>query len=60
MRKNDVHSIDSISTQYYDKPDGEVLALFNSSGLLEIAINQANASKLLGLKLSDYIRIEFK
>jgi S-adenosylmethionine hydrolase len=60
MRKHDVHSVDSISTQYYDKPDGEVLALFNSSGLLEIAINQANASKLLGLKLSDYIRIEFK
>ena len=38
---------------------GEILALFNQDGFLEIALNKGSASKLLGLKLMDPIRIEF-
>ncbi len=42
--------IDRISESYADVPEGEKLALFNSSGYLEIAINKGNAAGLFGLK----------
>lgn len=52
------HSISEISQTYNDVVGGEILALFNATGFLEIALNQGNASGLLGLKLNDIIRIE--
>lgn len=42
--------IDRISQSYADVPEGEKLALFNSAGYLEIAINKGNAAGLFGLK----------
>ncbi len=42
--------IDKISETYADVPEGEKLALFNSAGYLEIAINKGNAAGLFGLK----------
>lgn len=42
--------IDRISESYADVPQGEKLALFNSAGYLEIAINKGNAAGLFGLK----------
>lgn len=42
--------IERISESYADVPEGEKLALFNSAGYLEIAINKGNAAGLLGLK----------
>ena len=42
--------IDKISDTYTDVPEGEKLALFNSAGYLEIAINKGNAAGLLGLQ----------
>lgn len=42
--------IDRISETYADAPQGEKLALFNSAGYLEIAINKGNAAGLFGLK----------
>lgn len=42
--------IDRLSETYADVPEGEKLALFNSAGYLEIAINQGNAAGLFGLK----------
>lgn len=53
------NEIDRISTSYNDVPPGEILALFSSSGFLEIAMNQGNASGLLGINLKDLVRIEF-
>jgi S-adenosylmethionine hydrolase len=41
--------IDKISETYADVPEGEKLALFNSGGYLEIAINKGNAAGLFGL-----------
>jgi S-adenosyl-L-methionine hydrolase (adenosine-forming) len=41
--------IDRISETYADVPDGEKLALFNSGGYLEIAINKGNAAGLFGM-----------
>jgi S-adenosyl-L-methionine hydrolase (adenosine-forming) len=58
--------IDEISHAYGDVPEGEKLALFNSSGYLEIAINKGvsgnggGANSLLGLHLNDVVRIEFQ
>lgn len=42
--------IDKISETYADVPEGEKLALFNSAGYLEIAINKGNAAGLFGLQ----------
>ena len=42
--------IDRISETYADVMEGEKLALFNSAGYLEIAINKGNAAGLLGLQ----------
>ncbi len=50
----------TIYKSYIDVPEGEIAPLFNVSGLLEISINQGNASSLLGLYLNDTIRVEFE
>jgi S-adenosylmethionine hydrolase len=42
--------IESISESYADVAEGEKLAIFNSAGYLEIAINKGNAAGLFGLK----------
>lgn len=60
------YAISKIHAQYNDVPEGEKIALFSSSGNLEIAINKGvdgsggGASALFGLKLNDTITIEFK
>ncbi len=41
--------IDTISETYADVSEGEKLALFNSAGYLEIAINKGNSAGLFGL-----------
>ena len=43
-------TIDQLSESYADVAEGEKLALFNSAGYLEIAINKGNAAGLFGLK----------
>jgi S-adenosyl-L-methionine hydrolase (adenosine-forming) len=52
-------TLKKISTSYQDVPIGEIAALFGSTGHLEIAINQGNASSLLGLDINDPVRVEF-
>jgi len=42
--------IERISETYADVPEGEKLALFNSAGYLEIAVNKGNAAGLFGLQ----------
>jgi S-adenosylmethionine hydrolase len=42
--------IDRLSETYADVAEGEKVALFNSAGYLEIAINKGNAAGLFGLK----------
>lgn len=53
------YDIKKISQTYSEVPAGERLALFGSSGHLEIAINIGPASDLLGLKVNDVIRVQF-
>lgn len=56
--KNLSHTINAISQVYGDVMLGEIVAFFNSLGLLEIAQNCGSASIYLGLKMSDKIWIE--
>lgn len=57
--------IDEISSSYSDVPPGEKVAIFNSAGLLEIAVNQGakdrknGANTLFGISMNEIIRIEF-
>ncbi len=51
--------ISVLHKRYDETEEGNLIALFNTTGLLEIAINQGNASRLLGLKQNDTIRIDF-
>jgi S-adenosyl-L-methionine hydrolase (adenosine-forming) len=48
-----------IHQSYADAAPGEWLALFGSTGFLEIAINQGKASSLLGLQINESVTIEF-
>jgi S-adenosylmethionine hydrolase len=45
--------IDRISETYADVPEGEKLALFNTAGYLEIAVNKGNAAGLFGMQTYD-------
>ena len=54
------YKIIRLNKRYADSSLGEMLAIFNSVGLLEIAINRGNASDLLNLSLNSSIRIKFK
>ncbi len=49
---------DHISKRYCDEPVGELLTRFNSLDLLEISINGANASELLGLSIGSVVRVD--
>ena len=51
--------IGKISRGYYDSRPGEVIALFNSLELLEIAVNQGDVTKLENLTPSSEIRVKF-
>jgi S-adenosylmethionine hydrolase len=53
------YKIDRLNITYSDSVSGELLALFNSIGLLEIAINNGSASELLNLGINSAIRIKF-
>jgi S-adenosylmethionine hydrolase len=53
------YRIDRLNDTYSDSPSGELLALFNSVGLLEIAINNGYAAELLNLTTNSAIRIKF-
>jgi S-adenosylmethionine hydrolase len=62
---NKTYYIDTISKTYNDVTMGEKVAVFNSSDLLEIAINKGangstgGANKLFGVRAGDVITIEF-
>ena len=49
-----------LSKKYMDVTTAEKLALFGENNQLQIAINKGMASKLLGLKIHEIVRIEFR
>ena len=54
------YMINRINNRYNETDPGDLLAIFNSSGLLEIAIRNGNAAGLLKLTTNSTIRVEFK
>ena len=54
------YKINKVLSSYSDVGEGELVALFGSDGLLEIAQNRGRAAGLLGLQLDDVIRIEIE
>jgi len=53
------NKVEKIAKTYNDVDPGELLALFNSAGLLEIAINNGYAAQLLNLTNGSSVRIKF-
>lgn len=51
--------IKKINTSYNQTSQGELLALFNATGYLEIAINNGNVAELLNLNTNSTIRVKF-
>jgi S-adenosylmethionine hydrolase len=52
--------ISRLNDWYGESSQGEMLALFNSIGLLEIAINGGNAADLLNLSINSPVRVKFR
>ncbi|MFH1161345.1 MAG: SAM-dependent chlorinase/fluorinase [bacterium] len=52
------YRITEISKSYQDVHEGEMLALFSTSGYIQIAINRGDAGSLLGLKLDTSVLVE--
>ncbi len=57
--KSNHYKLNRINLNYSETPVGDLLAIFNSADLLEVAINNGNASDLLGLSIGSAIRIKF-
>ena len=54
------NQIERLSHEYNEVSEGEILALFNASGHLEIAMRNGKISSMLNLKLNDSITIRFQ
>lgn len=52
--------VNRISNTYAEVDEGDCAVLFNSFGLLEIAINKGNASQLLGLRYDSVVNVKFE
>ena len=57
--KNDTYKISNISMKYSDVRSGELLALFNSLGLLEIAMRDAYLASLANIECNNSVLIKF-
>ncbi|MBN2481787.1 MAG: SAM-dependent chlorinase/fluorinase [Bacteroidales bacterium] len=57
--QSNYYRINKINRKYHDTSSGEILALFNSTGFLEIAIHEGNAASLLNLEVSSSVRVKF-
>ncbi len=54
------YGIEAISNSYSQSPKGEIVAMFSSSGMLELAINHGNLTELIGIKEGDMVKITFE
>lgn len=58
--KRPSYVIDKIREAYDDVHEGDILALFASTGYLQIAINRGNANTMLGIRVDDTVVINFE
>ena len=54
------YTINKINLRYNESDPGDLLAIFNSSGVMEIAIREGNAAGLMRLTTNSTIRVEFE
>ena len=54
------YNIDKLSKSYNEVIEGEILALFNSAGHLEVSMNKGNIGTLLNIQLGDIITVRFQ
>lgn len=54
------YTINKISETYNDVPEGEKLALFGSTGYLQIAQNKGDAANQLGLDVNSLVVVDFE
>jgi len=54
------YSVSKISNNYNEVIEGEMVALLNYSGLIEIAMHNANCAKMLGVEVRSSMVVEFK
>jgi S-adenosylmethionine hydrolase len=52
-------TIQGLSRYFGEAPEGQAMALINSFGLLEIAINQGNAAQALGIGKDEPVRVSW-
>lgn len=57
--QSNYYKISKINESYQETAVGELLAVFNSINLLEIAIKNGNAAELLNLSYSSTVRVKF-
>ena len=50
-------TIQGLSRFFGEVPEGEAMALINSFGLLEIAVNQGNVAQVLGIGMDEPVRV---
>jgi len=58
--KKSGYDVNVISKDYYEAGIGNLLALYNEAGYLEIAISKGSATELLNMKNGEIVRIDFK
>lgn len=59
LMNNNFYTISKISNQYSEIKNGDLLAIFNSVGMLEVAVKNGPIASLLKLELKSNIRIKF-
>ncbi len=57
---NKQYNIETLRNSYNEVNEADLIALFGSSGFLEIALNRGKASELLGMGLDSPVIVEFK
>lgn len=57
--QSNYYKVKKLNKFYNETSPGELLALFNSLGLLEIAIYRGNAAELLNLSINSTVRVKF-
>jgi S-adenosylmethionine hydrolase len=57
---DNVSYLSTIQSHYTNVESGEMVAMFNNAGYLEIGQHCGNAEKMFGLKLMDTLRVEFE
>jgi len=52
--------IDNISESYFEGKEKEILAIFGSSGWLELSVNMGNAADIIDAKVGDRVLVRWK